>query len=95
MFGDLSAWFYQYAAGIRPGKAGFRQFKIEPCVIKALDWVEAEHETPYGTVKVRWERKSGEIAFSCTVPAGTEAEVIINGTSHKKVTGNFSQAFSM
>ena len=95
MYGDLSAWFYQYAAGIRPGKAGFRQFKIKPCFIKALDWVEAEHETQYGTVKVRWERKSGEIAFSCTVPAGTEAEIVLNGTSHKKVTGNFSQTFSM
>ena len=94
MFGDISAWFYQYAAGIRPSAHGFSKFRIEPCFITTLDFVNAEHETPNGTVKVSWKRINDEISFFCVIPDSSSAEIVLNGICFENVTGSFSQTIT-
>lgn len=60
MFGDISAWFYKYLAGIRPDPEypGFKRVIIRPYLPDGLDWVRAEHESPYGMIRSAWQREA-------------------------------------
>ncbi len=89
MYGDLSAWAFRYAAGIKPAN-GFRSFRIEPCFIDALDCVKAEHETALGIIRVDWRRERDGIRFHCDIPSGSRADIMLAGTRHTDITGEFS-----
>ncbi len=47
----------------RPASPGFRTSRIEPDLDADLDWVEAWQDTPYGLLKVRWERDADDPAL--------------------------------
>lgn len=59
-FGCVDEWLYGHLAGIRPVSPGFRNSRIEPDLDADLDWVEASQDTPYGLLKVRWERNTDD-----------------------------------
>lgn len=54
--GAVSAWMYKYPAGIRlsPDASAFKKILIQPCFLSDLDFVEASHESMYGTIRVDW-----------------------------------------
>ena len=57
-WGDVSAWFYTYLAGIRVNPTGkdVANVDIIPLFPKKLDSVDAYHDTPVGRISVSWER---------------------------------------
>ena len=73
MFGDLSAWFFRYAAGFRhlPEHPGWQHLAIEPRNLAALDHVSAT----YRGYAVNWTRKGGTFAMRVTVPQRCRADV--------------------
>lgn len=77
IFGDYCAWFYKALAGIQPDEKapGFKHFYIRPVFPKGLNWIDVSHETNYGTIAVKWERKGKNIQLAITVPNGTTADV--------------------
>ena len=77
MFGDISAWMYQYLAGITPVESapGFKHIEFRPCFVKDLDFVEAEHISPFGKICASWKREGKKIHFRCEVPDGCTAEL--------------------
>jgi alpha-L-rhamnosidase len=77
MFGDISAWFYQTLAGIRPDPdgPGFKKFLVRPSVQNDLDWVKARYESAHGPIAVEWRRKGEQFTLEVTVPANTTATV--------------------
>ncbi len=90
MLGDISAWFYQYLAGIRLADSvsavglhtdaqaiGFKHFLIAPDPVQGLDWVEAEHHSPYGTIAVRWEITNSWFRLSAKIPVNTTAVIAL------------------
>ncbi len=79
LFADLSAWMIRSLAGLRPDPSGpgFRRFVVEPGVVGDLTFAEAEHESMYGPIRVRWERQGGRLTLDLTVPANTQATVIL------------------
>ena len=96
MFGDISAWMYQYLGGIRPLKEtpGFRKFEIKPCFVKKLDYVKACHVSPYGPIKSEWTRKNGKIRCEFMIPAGSKADIILPGKTLRDADGMIKiQAF--
>lgn len=72
MFGDLSAWAYEYAAGIVPLAPGFKKVAIRPNFLEGVDSFSATHRTPYGDIRVSWCRKGGKPKVEYSVPAGVE-----------------------
>ena len=74
MFGDLSAWGYEYAAGIVPIEPGFRKIAFRPHVLEGVDSFIATHRTPFGKIKAGWKRVGGKVEFVCDVPDGIEVE---------------------
>lgn len=84
-FGDVSTFFYQGLAGIRvnPLYPGYKKFLLKPFAPDGLDWVEAWHDCPYGRIESSWNRKTDGIVYWCTIPASTEAEVVLFDGSRK------------
>ena len=79
MFGDISAWMYQYLAGITPVESapGFKHIEFRPCFVKDLDFVEAEHISPFGKICASWKREGEKIHFRCEVPNECTAELFV------------------
>ena len=74
-FGDLSAWAYEYAAGIVPLEPGFKKVAIRPHYLEGVDSFSATHRTPHGEVRVSWKRVDGKPVLEYSVPEGVEAVV--------------------
>lgn len=88
MFGDISAWFYQYLAGIQadPEVPGFKHFILRPQPAGDLTWVKAEHKSPYGLIQANWEKQSNDqFKARFVIPEGTTATLILPGCSPEKV----------
>ncbi|MDR3269607.1 MAG: glycoside hydrolase family 78 protein [Tannerella sp.] len=75
----IAGWFVKGLCGIRPdpGKPGYKSFIIRPQIVKECDWAEASVESPYGTIKSRWERKGNNVALTVTIPPNSSATVFL------------------
>lgn len=64
-WGDFSAWFYLYLAGIRvnPKRNDVACVDIAPCFVEQLGYVEAEYTLPGGKIAVSWIRNDGSIVL--------------------------------
>jgi len=80
MFGDISAWFYSYLGGIQPDpeKPGLKHVIIAPQMLAELDWVKAQHRSPYGLVEVNWTRSGGN-SLNIMLPDGVTATLKLEG----------------
>jgi alpha-L-rhamnosidase len=89
MFGDISAWMYQYLGGIRPQKEtpGFRKFVIQPCFVKKLNRVKACHQSPYGMIRSEWKRQGGKILCEIDIPKGSHADIILPNQTIRNAKG--------
>ena len=93
MFGDISAWMYQYLAGIQPGieAPGFKKFVLKPGFAAKLDHVKASYNSPYGTIQSRWQKLNGKIECEFEIPDGSTADIILPGKTFKDVTGKVKE----
>lgn len=78
-WGDVSAWFYRYLAGINvnPKKCDANNINIEPVFIKSLDFVEASYTAQDGTVKVRWKRENSTVIIRTELTGEVHGKVIL------------------
>ncbi|MFA6290977.1 MAG: family 78 glycoside hydrolase catalytic domain [Victivallales bacterium] len=91
MFGDISAWMYQYLAGIAPDpeNPGFRHAIIKPHPVNGLEWVRAEYTSPSGKIVSAWKHYGGRFELEIGVPSSTAATVIMPDSSrHELHSGN-------
>jgi alpha-L-rhamnosidase len=77
MFGDISAWFIEYVAGIRPGAPGYKTVIIKPDVMNCLTWAQATHDSPYGMISSAWQVNGLTASLNITIPPGTTAVVYL------------------
>lgn len=75
----VSSWFTKGLGGIRPDPAapGFQSFLIKPVIGGGLTFAEYSTESPYGTIRNRWERTGDTLKMSVTVPPNSQASVHI------------------
>jgi len=86
MFGSVDSWFYSHLAGIKPIEPGFREISIKPYFPDNLSKISAEVNTPFGSVSVKWDRKSGNhIDISITIPKAISG-FFINTTNFNEKT---------
>ena len=79
-FGCVDEWLYGHLAGIQPTSPGFGTSRIQPDLDADLDWLEAWQDTPYGELRVRWERDKAEparITIEVTVPPNATSELVL------------------
>ena len=68
MFGDISAWFIEYLAGIRPGGPGYQSVIIKPEITGVVAWAQATHISPYGTISNAWQFYGTSVAMTTIIP---------------------------
>ena len=80
-FGDISAWYYQYLAGINAvwSQPGFKEIVIRPMPVAALGSVSAWHDSPYGRVTSKWQLKGSVkgtlLSMQTAIPVNTTATI--------------------
>ena len=96
MFGDISAWMYQYLGGIKPlpGTPGFSKFEIHPCFVKKLDYAKATHKTQQGEIRCVWKRQGDSIQCRFDIPQGSCADIILPGESISNAQGSIESTVS-
>lgn len=77
MFGDISAWFIEYIAGIQPLEPGYARFSIHPHVLGDLTWATGIRDTPYGRITSKWTRVGDLVKLTVEVPPNTTAVVLL------------------
>ena len=86
--GAIADWLHRCVAGLAPAEPGYARLRIEPHPLDGFDFASAEHQTPYGRAKVRWERAGDEIAVEALVPANASADVVLpDGSCHEVGSG--------
>lgn len=93
-FGDISAWFIEYIAGIRVNPAGndCREVRVTPNFIARLDFAEGHYDTVGGKVAVRWERDGSDIALTVECADGVHGEIRLpNGCRFKQSQLSFAE----
>ncbi len=93
MFGDISAWMYQYLGGVAPcfEEPGFRKIRLRPNFVPQLDYVCMSHETPSGLLKAEWRRTADGIKCDFTIPEGCCARLELPGRETECIAGQVSR----
>lgn len=99
-WGDISAWFYSYIAGLRINPTGSHtaNIDIKPYFIEKLRTVSAFYEAPDGKIEVSWSRDNGNIVITVNADEKLYGSVILpegyrfkNGTNEEKMkTGKYT-----
>jgi alpha-L-rhamnosidase len=78
MFGDISAWMYQYLAGIAPDPEipGFKHILLAPHPVPGLDWVKAQYDSPQGRISSAWTVKNNQFNWEVEIPPHSTATVL-------------------
>ncbi len=89
MFGDVSAWMYQYLGGITPlaQTPGFEHFVIEPRFIAELESVQTQFRSIHGIIRSNWYRQEGKIICDFEIPLDTTADLILPDKTLIRVSG--------
>ena len=88
----MCQFLFEYVAGIRPlfDAPGFKEFELQPIIGGSLTWAEGSYKTQYGTICSRWERDEKSFVYTCTVPDGTTAHLILpDGCAKTLSAGNY------
>ncbi|MCX7799928.1 MAG: glycoside hydrolase family 78 protein [Fimbriimonadales bacterium] len=88
MFGDVSAWFFQQLAGIRPDPSmpGFKRVLLEPKLSDRVPTVRAWHDGPFGRIVSEIEHHPGGYSWVVHVPPNSSAVATIPAPSIENVT---------
>ena len=62
--------------GVRPTSPAFRTFAVRPALCD-LTWAKGIVPTPHGDVAVSWKLGEDRLAIDVSVPAGTEADIVV------------------
>ena len=88
-YGAVGDWMYERMAGIRQkeGSCGFSAVVFAPETDDRFTFVSASIDTVRGTVASRWQRESDGWRYTFTVPAGVQAEAVIDGRKYTLCEG--------
>lgn len=86
-FGDISGWFIQHLAGLKPNPHcdNINYYEIAPNFISELSFARADYVSPAGNIAVKWEKSAdSKIILYAQIPSGIEAKAILpNGYTFK------------
>lgn len=77
--GSVGSWLYSDVLGIKRDEnaPGYKHFILEPRVHNSLSFAEGSYNSMYGLIESRWTLNGTELTYSCVVPPGTTATLIL------------------
>ncbi len=85
--GAVLDWFFGGIAGINSLAGGYKTFEIKPNVGQEFTYASAKHQSLYGEIESKWEKKDESIIYTIQVPANTEASVSLESSNIKILRG--------
>jgi alpha-L-rhamnosidase len=82
------SWFFEGLGGILPdpAKPGFKHFTLRPAIVKSVDWVMCNYQSPYGKIVSHWKREGQKLTMEITIPPNTLATVYVPAKDAAGVT---------
>ena len=79
MLGGGEEWFYRGLGGIDldMSRAPSERITIRPQMVEGVDWVRCGYTSTEGRIESDWARQRGRTSMDVTVPAGTEATIVV------------------
>ena len=79
--GAVDDVLFRRVAGLVPAAPGFARVRVAPLTRGPLTWAGATRETPYGQVRVHWQREESSagctVSYDVTLPAGVTGELVL------------------
>jgi len=88
MFGSVGAWFYTALAGINVDTQhpGYERIRIEPQMVRDLQFASGSLETVRGRVASAWQRNPSGARLEVTIPTGSTAEIHVPAFGNADLT---------
>ena len=94
--GTVVGFLHEYVAGLQIVEPGYRRFRVAPVPGGGITWARADHESPFGRIEVSWTLRGAQGSIRVTVPAGTEAELVLpDGSRHELEAGTGHRTWSL
>lgn len=75
--GAAIAWLYEYCAGIRLEKPGFKEIRIQPLPGGSLTWAKAEYQSCKGKIVSSWKIEDGYFKLHVEAPADSKVTILL------------------
>jgi alpha-L-rhamnosidase len=94
--GAVISFLHRYVAGIQmvDGSPGYGRFRVAPEPGGGLRWAQAVHDAPSGRIGSSWRLDHDRFVLTVTVPAGTEAEVVVPGQTGSLLQGPGTRSYA-
>ena len=72
---------YHSIGGISPlvDFPGYERFLLAPRPPQSVTWAMISKETPYGTIRIEWQKEQDQMVIQATIPTGSKAKLILPG----------------
>lgn len=83
--GAVADWLHRVVAGLSPIEPGYRTLLIAPKPLDRLESAEAILDSPYGRIRLLWEKQGSTLHVEATIPTGASAIVELPGRERFEV----------
>lgn len=73
--GAVASTMHEVIGGLQLIEPGYKKFHVKPQPGAGLKRCLVKHESPYGTIEVKWKIENGQFLLHVVVPLSTSAEV--------------------
>ena len=96
--GAVGKFLYSRVLGIENTEPGYKRFSVKPVIGGGLTYAEGSTETPYGTIKCRWniDKKTKKFSISVSVPVSSVCDVTLpDGSVNTVGSGEYEFSCSL
>ncbi len=92
-YGSIGNWMYEKLGGLQIVEPGYRKSRIAPMPINGITWAEVSLKTLYGKLACQWKYENMIFKVDITIPANTNAVVVLPGKNEEFELGSGSYHF--
>jgi hypothetical protein len=88
MLGHIMQWFYEGLGGIGQSErsVAYNDIIIKPEVVGDIHFVNAHHQTVYGSIVSKWKKTGDRFELNVTIPSNTRATVYLPAKIADRIT---------
>ena len=97
LFGDISAWMYEFPGGIAPdiNAPGFSRVILKPLFVPQLEWVNVRFASVAGEIKAEWKRNGNRITYRAQLPEKVSGVLYLPDGNSRQVSGYIEYSFQV
>ena len=85
MYADVLNWMYRNILGLKNDSIAYKECTIEPYFYAENCHAEGKTETPYGEIRLSWNKCGNRVIIDAVIPDEIYAKLVINGKAIGKL----------